>query len=625
MMKKGYEVDVSTTEDGWKDVILPTGALKSGKLNGLIGFQEYIPTVSKPTKSSKVSKKSKSNRKRKNAEILFEEKSVEKPTVEKKPKKQPKKQKKSKGENFALTDEEKAISNDEYKFVNNLHEWKRFNLDTGLLRAIDTLGLLSPTEIQRKTIPLGLNSKNTVMAAAETGSGKTFAYALPILNKIIGFIAKYGKSEAKKSEIKISVDLENREEFVEANDESSDGPQCLILCPTRELAYQVHNAIRRVSKFTSVSTTVVVGGISQEKQERVLSSNRPEIVVATPGRLWELQSQGQEYLQNLHTVKYLVIDEADRMAQKGHFAELENIVQSVGTCQKFIFSATLTLTHKGSTRLKNAAPETSEEKLKKLMKTIGVKKEEASVVDLSNSTLVASTLEEYRVSINSDKEKDTWLYWLLLRRTGRAIVFTNSITGAHRLRGLLSTLKLPIHALHAQLKQRQRLAHLDRFRKSDDAILIATDVAARGLDIPGVELIIHFQFPNTAESYVHRSGRAGRAGKAGIAVALIKDSDHHNYKKVMNTLKKGMLNHYDGQGPSKEISERIDLAVKVDVYSHRKRKTNSDKNWLKKHAELCDIELSEEDDEEESENTREENEYLAQKARLNELLKNTVQ
>ena len=156
MMKKGYEVDVSTTEDGWKDVILPTGALKSGKLNGLIGFQEYIPTVSKPTKSSKVSKKSKSNRKRKNAEILFEEKSVEKPIVEKKPKKQPKKQKKSKGENFALTDEEKAISNDDYKFINNLHEWKRFNLDTGLLRAIDTLGLLSPTEIQRKTIPLGL-------------------------------------------------------------------------------------------------------------------------------------------------------------------------------------------------------------------------------------------------------------------------------------------------------------------------------------------------------------------------------------------------------------------------------------------------------------------------------------
>ena len=104
------------------------------------------------------------------------------------------------------------------------------------------------------------------MAAAETGSGKTFAYALPILNKIIGFIAKYGKSVAKKSEIKISVDVENREEFVETNDESSDGPQCLILCPTRELAYQVHNAIRRVSKFTSVSTTVVVGGISQEKQ-----------------------------------------------------------------------------------------------------------------------------------------------------------------------------------------------------------------------------------------------------------------------------------------------------------------------------------------------------------------------
>lgn len=267
MMKKGYEVDVSTTEDGWNDVILPTGALKSGKLSGLIGFQEYIPAPSKPTKPAKsASKKSKATRKRKNAEILFDEQGPKKSVEEKKPKKQPKKQKKSKGENFSLTDEEKAVSNEDYKFENNLHEWKRFNLDVALLRAIDSQGLKSPTEIQRKSIPLGLNSKNTVMGAAETGSGKTYAYALPILNKIIGYITKYGKSIAKKTTNKLSVELENREHFEDTNDENADGPQCLILCPTRELAYQVHNAIRRVSKFTSVGTTVVVGGISQEKQ-----------------------------------------------------------------------------------------------------------------------------------------------------------------------------------------------------------------------------------------------------------------------------------------------------------------------------------------------------------------------
>merc|ERR1711990_1282427 len=192
---------------------------------------------------------------------------------------------------------------------------------------------------------------------------------------------------------------------------------------------------------------------------------------------------------------------------------------------------------------KNIRADTSETKLKKLMEIVGVEKKKSEVVDLSNKTLTAKGISEYKISCPSDKDKDHWLYWPLLKKKGRAIVFVNAISCALRLNGLLAPLKLPVQSLHANLQQRQRLKHLDRFKSNSNGILIATDVAARGLDIPNVELIIHFQFPSTAESYVHRSGRAARAGKSGVAIALIKDTDHHHYKKVMNTLKKSALGH----------------------------------------------------------------------------------
>ena len=163
--------------------------------------------------------------------------------------------------------------------------------------------------------------------------------------------------------------------------------------------------------------------LKKENLERVLSKHRPHIVVATPGRFWELTRQGQDWLQSLDLVKYLVIDEADRMAEKGHFAELGEIVGAIGQCQKFIFSATLTLTHKGSRRMeiKKVKADTSQEKMRKLMKIVSVEKEQAEIFDLSNKTMTASKLEEFKVVCANDREKDAWLYWLLLQKKGRAI------------------------------------------------------------------------------------------------------------------------------------------------------------------------------------------------------------
>ena len=307
----GYVVNVAESVDGWKDIVLPSGALKTGNITGLIGFQELTPA---PTKKVTQKAPTKQKRKRQRAEILFGEEEMETdatPTIPakkvkslrskrgkknlvkeakagllvktqiKKPnqkentkptnaKKVKPVQKKSKRETFEQTEEEKSVSNEDYKFVNSISEWKKFNLDKSLLRGIDSLNFNSPSDIQKATIPKGLHTKSTIMAAAETGSGKTYAYALPILHKLIGYVAKYGSARKPENETNTqNVDIQHNAESIqqfEEMDNSDDGPKCLVLCPTRELAVQVHDAIRRISKFTVINTVVIVGGLSQIKQ-----------------------------------------------------------------------------------------------------------------------------------------------------------------------------------------------------------------------------------------------------------------------------------------------------------------------------------------------------------------------
>lgn len=198
----------TTDADGkWEDVLLPPAAMTSGKLEGLIGFQEFVPNKA-PVFQKKKQKPAKTKKRKlaKNAVLFGEgedsvvtETETAIPSEPKKCKKEPakkpeekpkKKQKKSKAKSFELTDEEKALSNSDYVFQNKIPEWRKFNLDIGLLRAIDSLGFKSPTDIQRQCVPKGLNTKKTILGAAETGSGKTIAYALPILHKIIGYLGK---------------------------------------------------------------------------------------------------------------------------------------------------------------------------------------------------------------------------------------------------------------------------------------------------------------------------------------------------------------------------------------------------------------------------------------------------
>ena len=225
---------------------------------------------------------------------------------------------------------EDKVTTEEYVFKNKMHLWSRMNLAKCLLRILDEKDYVTPTPIQSATVPKGLNSKNDVLAAAETGSGKTFAFGLPVVQKIEAYLEKFGEYGTTEE---VKVQLEEGEgdddEGVFGEVKRKEGPMALVLCPTRELACQVHDQIKLLCTHTKVRSGVIIGGMSDDKQERVLSKHKPHIVVATPGRFWELVQKGQCWLQSLDLVKYLVIDEADRMAEKGHFQELGGIVSAI--------------------------------------------------------------------------------------------------------------------------------------------------------------------------------------------------------------------------------------------------------------------------------------------------------
>uniref|UniRef100_A0A673UBP9 ATP-dependent RNA helicase n=1 Tax=Suricata suricatta TaxID=37032 RepID=A0A673UBP9_SURSU len=318
----------------------------------------------------------------------------------------------------------------------------------------------------------------------------------------------------------------------------------LVLTPTRELAVQVKQHIDAVAKFTGIKTAILVGGMSAQKQQRMLN-RQPEIVIATPGRLWELIKEKHPHLSNLKQLRCLVVDEADRMVEKGHFAELSQLLEMLSDSQynpkrqTLIFSATLTLVHQAPARIlhkKHTKKIDKTAKLDLLVQKIGMRGK-PKVIDLTRNEATVETLTETKIHCEAD-EKDFYLYYFLMQYPGRTLVFANSISCIKRLSGLLKVLDIMPLTLHACMHQKQRLRNLEQFARLEDCVLLATDVAARGLDIPKVQHVIHYQVPRTSEIYVHRSGRTARATNEGLSLMLIGPEDVVNFKKIYKTLKK---------------------------------------------------------------------------------------
>lgn len=355
----------------------------------------------------------------------------------------------------------------------------------------------------------------------------------------------------------VNTELQENTES-ESESEPKQPLRALILTPTRELAVQIKDHLVAITKYTDIRVAAIFGGLAKVKQERVLSKC-PEIVVATPGRLWELLNEGNQHLNKLQKINFLVVDETDRMIEKGHFEELTLIIDRLNSNrllqsqrQNFIFSATLTLMHElpNYLKLRNMNRKNKQFKSENVQQKLDAlidyfKISQPKIIDLtqtesSSGSGIATKLMECRISCSHD-QKDLYLYYFLQKHPGRTIVFCNSIDCVRRLVKLFAILECSPVALHAKMAQRARLKSLEKFTVNPIGLLIATDVAARGLDIPNVKHVIHYQVPRTSENYIHRSGRTARANNDGITVLLMEPKEVNEYVKLCRTLKRGKI------------------------------------------------------------------------------------
>jgi len=340
-------------------------------------------------------------------------------------------------------------------------------LSDALLKAISKKGYTTPTTIQEKAIPCILERKD-VLASAQTGTGKTAGFALPIIQ-----ILAQGQRLRRRP------------------------VRALVLTPTRELAAQVYAEVKEYSDFVDIRSTVIFGGVNQNPQVAALRQG-VDILVATPGRLLDLHGQK---LLSLAKIEFLVLDEADRMLDMGFLRDIRRILELMpARRQNLLFSATFS------------------KEIKKLANGF-----------LNHPVLVEATPEQTTVEkINQkvyrvDKGKKTKLIIKLISEGNwkQVLVFTRTKHGANRLSQKLVKSGISASAIHGNKSQNHRTKTLEGFKKASIRVLVATDIAARGLDIPLLPHVINYELPNVSEDYVHRIGRTGRAGASGEAISLV--------------------------------------------------------------------------------------------------------
>ncbi|KAI5793104.1 putative ATP dependent RNA helicase [Geopyxis carbonaria] len=543
--------------------------------------------------------------------------------VLKKPKKN-KKQRKSQGVVLDSNPFESLMQEEEDSV--HLPAWESLDLSDATLRALAKLSFKTPTSIQSAAIPEIL-AGHDLIGKASTGSGKTLAFGIPILES-------YLSSSSGSSELEGGIKTTSKEKY----------PIALILAPTRELAHQLHDHLTALAMFApDFRIVTLTGGMSLQKQTRQLEEKGgADMIIATPGRLWEIVSEGRGWIEKFKNgLKFLVVDEADRLLQEGHFKEVEQLLSLLTQDrddgptetsemdeysdlsepdskrskkngakqgirrQTLVFSATF---HKGlqqklAIKGKKAWNKSSggdllgeKESMEYLLKKLKFGEDMPKFIDVNPIGQLAERLREGVVECGA-MEKDLYLYYMLLRYPCRTLVFTNSISSVKRLSPFLSELELPAHPLHSNMIQKARLRNLERFssKSCPNSILIATDVAARGLDIKGVEMVIHYHLPRTADMYVHRSGRTARAEARGISVLLCAPEEVSSMRRLVGTVHYGEVGQNNGRATMKSfdvdrklanrLKGRIDLAKKIADSSLEKQKKSKEDDWLKTAAE----------------------------------------
>jgi superfamily II DNA/RNA helicase len=362
-------------------------------------------------------------------------------------------------------------------------------LNAKLLRAVADSGYTAMTPIQAKAIPLVLAGRD-VMGAAQTGTGKTAAFSLPLLQKMM-------KHEtASMSPARHPV-------------------RALVLTPTRELADQVANNVKTYAKHTQLRSTVVFGGIDMKPQTAELKRG-VEVLIATPGRLLD-HIEAKNCV--LNQVEYVVLDEADRMLDIGFLPDLQRILSYLpkGNRQTLLFSATF-------------SPE-----IRKLAQSY---LQDPITVEVARANATATNVEQRFYSVAEDDKRAVVRQLIKQRELTQAIIFVNSKLGAARLARTFEREGMRTQALHGDKSQDERLKALQAFKAGEVELLVATDVAARGLDIADLPAVFNFDVPFNAEDYVHRIGRTGRAGASGLAVTLVDRDDLRLVGDIERLIKK---------------------------------------------------------------------------------------
>jgi ATP-dependent RNA helicase RhlE len=357
--------------------------------------------------------------------------------------------------------------------------FKDLQLNPLILKAINDQNYINPTAIQKKAIPLVLNQFD-VLASAQTGTGKTAAFALPIIHNLA--------KERRGNKIK-----------------------ALIVTPTRELAIQIGENFTDFSKYTTIRNTVIFGGVKQGTQTNKLAK-RPEVLIATPGRLLDLIEQG---FISLKDVAYFVLDEADRMLDMGFIHDIRKLLNQLPKeRQSLFFSATLP---------KNIIELSSQ--ILKQPKKISVNPESST----------AETIKQYIYYTNKSSKNDLLYHILKDEKINQLLLFSRTKHGADRIVRNLRKKNIQASAIHGNKTQNQRQKALKLFKDSRIRILVATDIAARGIDIERLSYVLNYDIPNESETYVHRIGRCGRAGEEGVAIS-ISEPEENGYVKIIEKL-----------------------------------------------------------------------------------------
>ena len=358
-----------------------------------------------------------------------------------------------------------------------------FNLHPKLIQAIEALKWAEPTEVQKHSLPLALEKKD-LLINAETGSGKTGAYLIPVLHELM------------------------------STPKPKSGTRVLVMVPTRELAQQAKKDCDALCRFSGIKSMVIRGGQEFQYQASLLRRN-PEVIIATPGRMTEhLNSKTAD----LSDVEFVVLDECDRMLDMGFRDEVLAITERCTSAhQNLLLSATLR--HKGVTAI------------------AGTLLKEPELVKIKTEQL-QSNITQQIILTDDVKHKEKLVNWLLTHEVfEKAIVFTKTRASAQQLNNVLRYNKLRTASLHGEIAQDERNKIMAKFREGAVDIIVATDLAARGLDIDGVDLVINFDMAQSGDEHIHRVGRTGRAGQTGLAISLVDSFDYSLMSNIERYLK----------------------------------------------------------------------------------------